>query len=344
MEDKELIIFFTIILIYQSFIPVITTHNMIFSVSIDLIDNIKKAYLYKKVYILVGMILTVTTIILGIFSQNVLLMFSIISILILIFLFEIFHSFLLNQAKKSVNKRKNEKNIALFINNIIPTIPSIFFIFPIYIVLGTWILLIEQYNKISTSIPIHWNIALIPDAFINKGLWNISKVPLMALLIIVLLFIFNLSLSSKSQNTILQCKEQYIKIKLNSKRYYSLFLSIFSIFITLLFLLCEISILYPRITIQKELIWASMIICSIIYFIYIKKSIVDENKFMKEFSIEETGLEFEEKSWILGLIYFNRTNPSLIVSRRTGVGYTLNFGSPYSWIILVILFVFILFV
>jgi uncharacterized membrane protein len=35
--------------------------------------------------------------------------------------------------------------------------------------------------------------------------------------------------------------------------------------------------------------------------------------------------------WIGGLIYFNPTDPALLVERRMGVGWTLNFGNPWSW-------------
>lgn len=35
--------------------------------------------------------------------------------------------------------------------------------------------------------------------------------------------------------------------------------------------------------------------------------------------------------WIGGLIYFNRRDPALLVERRMGIGWTLNFGNLWSW-------------
>jgi uncharacterized membrane protein len=35
--------------------------------------------------------------------------------------------------------------------------------------------------------------------------------------------------------------------------------------------------------------------------------------------------------WIGGLIYFNPTDPALFVEKRMGVGWSLNFGNPWSW-------------
>jgi uncharacterized membrane protein len=39
--------------------------------------------------------------------------------------------------------------------------------------------------------------------------------------------------------------------------------------------------------------------------------------------------------WIGGLIYFNPADPALLVERRMGIGWTLNFGNLWSWVSLV---------
>jgi uncharacterized membrane protein len=36
--------------------------------------------------------------------------------------------------------------------------------------------------------------------------------------------------------------------------------------------------------------------------------------------------------WIGGLLYFNRTDPALFVEKRMGIGWTVNFGNPWSWV------------
>lgn len=40
--------------------------------------------------------------------------------------------------------------------------------------------------------------------------------------------------------------------------------------------------------------------------------------------------------WILGRLYFNRQDPVLFVERRMGVGYTLNLGNPWSWLVMTV--------
>ena len=38
-----------------------------------------------------------------------------------------------------------------------------------------------------------------------------------------------------------------------------------------------------------------------------------------------------DRCWKLGLVYFNRSDPSLFVAKRFGLGYTINFGNRWSW-------------
>jgi uncharacterized membrane protein len=39
-----------------------------------------------------------------------------------------------------------------------------------------------------------------------------------------------------------------------------------------------------------------------------------------------------------GVFYANPKDPSLFVRKRFGIGYTLNFSNPWSWVVLAIIF------
>jgi uncharacterized membrane protein len=41
----------------------------------------------------------------------------------------------------------------------------------------------------------------------------------------------------------------------------------------------------------------------------------------------------------LGLIYFNPADPSILVEKRFGVGYTINLGNRWAWAVLAALVV-----
>jgi uncharacterized membrane protein len=43
-----------------------------------------------------------------------------------------------------------------------------------------------------------------------------------------------------------------------------------------------------------------------------------------------------DSRWMLGRLYFNRKDPALFVERRMGLGYTLNLGNPWSWLVMMV--------
>jgi len=46
--------------------------------------------------------------------------------------------------------------------------------------------------------------------------------------------------------------------------------------------------------------------------------------------------------WRAGIFYVNPSDPALFVPKRFGIGYTINFGNRWSWLLIAILVVLIL--
>lgn len=42
----------------------------------------------------------------------------------------------------------------------------------------------------------------------------------------------------------------------------------------------------------------------------------------------------DDARWALGMFYFNPSDPSCFIEKRSGIGYTLNFAKPLSWVLL----------
>jgi uncharacterized membrane protein len=45
-----------------------------------------------------------------------------------------------------------------------------------------------------------------------------------------------------------------------------------------------------------------------------------------------------DSCWIFGRLYVNRADPTLFVEKRTGLGYTLNLGNPWAWLVMAVFF------
>jgi uncharacterized membrane protein len=46
--------------------------------------------------------------------------------------------------------------------------------------------------------------------------------------------------------------------------------------------------------------------------------------------------EQADRFWKAGLFYFNPDDPSLLVEKRYGLGWTINFARPLGWLIMII--------
>jgi uncharacterized membrane protein len=49
---------------------------------------------------------------------------------------------------------------------------------------------------------------------------------------------------------------------------------------------------------------------------------------------KDAGDGTPDAAWKLGQFYVNRQDPAFIVERRMGLGWTLNFGHPLTWLCL----------
>lgn len=49
------------------------------------------------------------------------------------------------------------------------------------------------------------------------------------------------------------------------------------------------------------------------------------------------GDRTRDEKWKWGLFYVDRDDPTLLIEKRFGIGYTFNFGNPWAWLILALL-------
>jgi len=49
------------------------------------------------------------------------------------------------------------------------------------------------------------------------------------------------------------------------------------------------------------------------------------------------GDRTDDRYWRWGLFYFNRDDPSILVERRFGLGYSFNFAHPFAWAVVALI-------
>jgi len=109
----------------------------------------------------------------------------------------------------------------------------------------------------------------------------------------------------------------------------------------LLILVCEYFIVLPaafsllQAPILVVRIWGVTLIVTLVAFIVIlMRSGQGGARLMKSANGMPVGDRTADDCWIGGMIYVNRKDPALLVEKRMGIGWTLNFGNPGSWLLL----------
>ncbi|MET1249322.1 DUF5808 domain-containing protein [Sporolactobacillus sp. STCC-11] len=176
------------------------------------------------------------------------------------------------------------------------------------------------YPYMADSIPTHFGIAG-PDQWAPKS-WRsvLSPVFIEVLLGILILLIRRAPASVKGNPNAAPGYAQYRKMM-------GILLIGFCLMTELLFLLGVISFITPI-----HSLWYLAI--SLIDLGFLITLFVLFNRFVRNMRSSGTILDDDAK-WIWGLFYFNRSDPSLFVEKRVGIGYTVNMARPIAWIVLI---------
>ncbi|MCO7175036.1 DUF5808 domain-containing protein [Sporolactobacillus kofuensis] len=176
------------------------------------------------------------------------------------------------------------------------------------------------YPYMAESIPTHFGIAG-PDRWVPKS-WHsvLSPVFIEMLLGILILFIRRAPASVKGNPNAAPGYARYRKMM-------GIFLIVFCLLSELLFLLIVIGFITP----VRTLLY---IIVTLVDLGFLTAMILLYNRFVRSKRATGPILDDDDK-WIWGLFYFNRSDPSIFVEKRVGIGYTVNMARPIAWIVLV---------
>jgi uncharacterized membrane protein len=219
-----------------------------------------------------------------------------------------------------------------------------FFIWQAVIIIIPIIIAFAFYDRIPAEIPINWNSQFEVNETISKSIWSILALPGLQVLMIP---VFNYSnhaiVRSKQRLSTLDPKKASEK----SRRFREAW-SNFTFAMTLgTQLLISFLFLFSLFS-QGRFTW--MLIVAIVLFLVLalggtlyltlkygqagEKLLNEEERYYVD--------PDEESHWKLGIIYFNKEDPSVFVEKRFGIGATLNLARWQSWLLIIGLIVFVL--
>lgn len=223
-------------------------------------------------------------------------------------------------------------------------LPTIYFILPMLVTVGLWIYGLSQYDTLPNQIPTHWGPNGKADSFTEKSWFSVSSLPLLTLVLQCMMLFFNGAMKQSGAKIQVRHKNRSRNQQLAFRKYSSWLMFIVTLVVTLLMGYLQLTILFPRmmstsITVAFTIGFLVVIFGSVLYYtVKVGQSGTRIPVSEKDVNTEDAIDMDDDQYWKFGLFYVNKNDPSILVEKRFGIGWTVNMGHKSTWIFLVLLF------
>lgn len=219
------------------------------------------------------------------------------------------------------------------------SILGVYFIFPSLVILGTALFVgITGYAQLPALIPKSFSLGGVATGFISKGFFTAFRVTMIQAGLVAIMFTLGLVITRTRQEIDVSRPyttfEQQYRFK---SLYRDMIYTLSSLFGMSLLLFSLRQWEYPALHLSIYYIFlpAGIGYALLITAPYLLGQMGSRLNIIGE-QTEDTGSSNldDDREWRAGMFDFNRQDPSLLVGKRFGVGWTLNFANPRAWIVL----------
>ena len=175
-----------------------------------------------------------------------------------------------------------------------------------------------------------------------RGFLIIYQFPIAQIFLAALLYGVNKVIISSKVDLNSGSIEKAITRKKKFKKMGSIIIMIIALETLILFSLIQASILFNFDSMIINYIFMIIQMITIIIFIIVFIKVGQGGRNITTKDEKDELYKDDDDKWILGSIYYNKNDPAWMVEKRLGVGWTVNFAHPKSWIAVGGLVVFII--
>ena len=341
---------FSLIGIIQVFIPYMLQNTIVFGVTIpasyihhETVKQKKKAYSITMAVIWLVLLIGYSTWVLSI-NQNEELQIVVGVIIMLLFIlinmlfYTYFHRKLqMEKRQKQWGADLTEVKIAnTSLNKQAEILPLSYFLSLSFVSLILIIYTYYQYPSLPEQVPTHWGPSGEPDAFTIKNYFSVISLPVIMLVTQILFAAISEGTKHSGVKISALNMQKSFHTQVQKRKYTSRFMFLMAFLITLLFSFLQLTTIHQGI-IGKNVMLTIFIAFIAIIFIGSTIFSIKVSKLNKEVDPSDmpnsiTDID-DDRYWKGGLLYFNKEDPSLFVEKIFGIGWTINFARPMSYII-----------
>lgn len=222
-----------------------------------------------------------------------------------------------------------------------PHAPVIWPALAVIVLAGATAVNVALYPTLPNRIPVHFDVSGAPDAWAAKSVWSVFGILIVGVAVVVLLNGLTLLATRYSARTQADDSAEQAMLRTRvQRRLLTSLLSELSFVIALGISALELA--------QRLLPGAkSATAASAIGLVVLVMAVVISNVARARVQLRPANVRDarsprpdavdDDQHWKAGLFYVNRDDPSLLVPRRFGLGWTLNFGRPGGVVLTVVL-------
>ena len=337
--------------------PFISLGNVYMGVSIskedrksDVIKKITKQYLLGCISVaILSEILILFT---GFSFPDLFDSLLVIFLLCIVFIYAVIYSIAFSKVKafkKTLSSYNSNKSTSVIDTNFIEAknrIISVYFnisILPVLTNIGLIIYVLLSYDTIPDVVPIHFNAAGVIDAVTDKSYLLLLSFPILSLILsIIFMFIVRGTFSMHSKISGVDLKKCQ-DIALSYVKAQCFCITVLNFAITFMFTTMILAtVAATNLNVVFMITSVILLLGCFIYMLY--SNIVYKNK-LAQFKNDYVGnnVEDDEDFWIWGLFYNNKNDARTFVSKRSGMGYTVNIATNGGKVFLVFTVLLIIF-
>lgn len=210
------------------------------------------------------------------------------------------------------------------------------FLLPMLITAGLFFYTLSLYSSLPEQIPVHWGPSGIADRFTEKTRFTSISLLLVLLVLQTMFYFINRSMKESGAKIRASSRKHSRQRELIMRKYGSVVLFIATVSTSLLFSNLQLSIIHRELGgalwVMGLLIGFLILLMGAIafYIVQVAKAGTDLEDLPADPGVNDAD---DDRHWKAGMFYFNSEDPSVLVEKRFGIGWTVNFGNLKSWLI-----------
>jgi len=216
-------------------------------------------------------------------------------------------------------------------------VSSTFFTVPIVLTLALIAFTYMSYDQIPDVFASHWNAKGEVDGWSEKSRLSVIFLPIVLLGMQLMFWGMAAGINASKVQLSAQDKKKSVQREIAQRKYGLLFLVAMNYSVTILYSVLQ----YTTIIQQEESLSAfnftfiAFMVITFVGLLFFIWKVSKHNEQFESIKSNETAVN-DDQYWKWGVVYYNSNDPSLFVQKKHGVGWTINIGNKWSYVILLL--------